>query len=745
MPVTINARATWADHVFMDLGTLRATQRPNNYYVDLARRAPVPGSPWDPWKGGVFIHHRGGANPFISLDTEDDCKNDVARVFAECLKYDNPEQYTDINYNFLICPHGHIYEGRGYERGEANHAGYIDAAPWGQVGRNAGFYSICGLLRSNEMPTEAMLRSFRDLIGHLRDELAGDREAGQMILPHSFGFGTECPGNLSVYAQPGSSIDPSVPWSGSLKMDTNVFAAQKWVNATYKDAPGYVPCTANGRPGWETVDCLTQALQHELGISPTVKSFGPGTFEAVRRRNRMPAQETNPKIIALYNYALWCKGYWASKEKYIWEDPAQSSLQKLIADMGLTAGPGGALGATLWAHVTKALFRMDQFSLVQLGDINIQAVQKWLNSRYVAELAIPAMGLVPCDGIYSRDVQKGLMMGVQYELGLSPDTISGYFGPATQAGLKGKGSAPLTGHLRRLFRAACYVNSPTFVPGSTREIPLMYNRDDINTDAVTATHTQWVQAFQAFSQIPVTGTNDYTTWAQLLVSSGDTSRNATGCDCIAEITPARAQVLKDNGYRIVGRYLDEHLAPSDPYYLGKALKPGELQTILAAGLRMYPIFQYNGTQLANFTHDKGYDQGKAAHAKATGFGLPAGTCVYFAVDYDAMDSEIDSNILPYFTGVAKALAEYGGRYTYGVYGSRNVCDRVSREAGARWSFVSGMSWGFSGNLGYPLPANWSFNQIREYEIQPQWGLDHNIWRDNGDPGVTAVTSTAKGQ
>ena len=62
------------------------------------------------------------------------------------------------------------------------------------------------------------------------------------------------------------------------------------------------------------------------------------------------------------------------------------------------------------------------------------------------------------------------------------------------------------------------------------------------------------------------------------------------------------------------------------------------------------------------------------------------------------------------------------------------------EVGARWSLVSGMSWGYSGNLGFPLPDNWSFNQIREYEFQSGWGLDHDIWRDGADSGVSALVT-----
>lgn len=718
MSVYIHPRSTWAP------------------YVDEEHRAHAAAPPdpteqraWTPQAGGVFIHHRGGGSA-ADLTTEEDCRRDIAEVYADWRgdgEADEDGVPPDICYNFLICMHGNIYEGRGHERGEANHEGYVDG-----LGRNAGFYSICSLMRSDDLADEDTLRSMRNLIEHLREE--APRPAGTQIRPHSYDYDTECPGNLHIYARPGTTIDPAASWRGVA--DIYVWAVQKWVNAAYDGvAPGYVRCPDFGYTGWSTVLSLTQGLQHELGISPTTQNYGPGTFAAVKNRNTLPGSEFNANLVRLYNSALWCKGYWTSRNLGVWTDESESALSDLYGDIGLSYGNLSQRNA-MWPHVSKALMRMDQFRLVPTGDINIKNVQMWLNSRYVAAVGIPAMSLVPCDGIYSRDVQQGFMMSIQYELGIAPSAITGYFGPGTQAGLREKGSGSLTGHLRHQFRAACYFNSPTILANGA---PLMYRPDDIGTDTETSTHLEWVRSFQEFSQIPVTGTNDYTTWAQLLVSSGDTDRPATGCDCITEITAARGEALRASGYRIVGRYLDEHLPPSDPYYLGKALKAGEPQRIYDAGLRLYPIFQYNGTQLANFTYDKGYDQGKKAHAKSVEHGIGAGACIYFAVDYDAMDSEIESNILPYFNGVAAGLAELGNRYDFGVYGSRNVCIRVSHEGGARWSFVSGMSWGFSGNLGYPLPANWSFNQIREYEFQPGWGLDHNVWRSGGDPGVSAVS------
>ncbi|MEV7230800.1 glycoside hydrolase domain-containing protein [Polymorphospora sp. NPDC051019] len=717
MPVTIRPRATWGQYV----------SEPRRAH---ASAAPVPttGREWDP-VGGVFIHHRGPFNPFArSYDTEEDCQRDIAEIYES--HWNSADFDGDIGYNFLVCQHGNIYQGRGYERGEANSgtAPRIDG-----LGRNAGFYSICALMRSNHYAAEPLLRAFRSLIDHLRNE--APRRTGPRILPHSYQHGeTECPGNLTMYARAGSTIDPAVAWSGLA--DIHIYRAQQWANITYANAPGYLRCPEDGRTGWSTVLSLTQGLQHELGISPTVQNFGPGTFNAVRARNLLPQQEFRANLIRIYNGALWCKGYWTSTEQGTWSGDSQAAIEQLYADAGLSYS-NQTMRHAMWPHVLKAMLRMDQFQLVPGGDANIQAIQRRLNSRYVAGIGIPAMGLVPCDGIYSRDVQQGLMMAIQHEIGIPSASINGYFGPGTQTGLRTVGSGTLTGDLRYLFRSACYFNSPTVSPDNPGT-PLGYRPEDIGTDTATSTHLNWLRAFQRFSQIPVTGTNDYTTWAQLLVSSGDTDRPATGCDCITEITATRGGQLVAAGYRIVGRYLDEHLPPGDPFYLGKALKPTEPQTILDAGLRLYPIFQYNGTQLMNFTYEKGYDQGRAAHHKAVGYRLPAGTCIYFAVDYDALDAEIDSNVRPYFEGVRTALTELGNRYFFGVYGSRNVCNRISREVGARWSFVSGMSWGFSGNLGFPLPANWSFNQIREYEFRPGWGLDHNVWRDGSDPGVTTL-------
>jgi len=395
------------------------------------------------------------------------------------------------------------------------------------------------------------------------------------------------------------------------------------------------------------------------------------------------------------------------------------AVKSLRSNMGIPEGDG-----TVNAAIARCILNMDAYVLLAGGTEKVRGIQRWLNGRYWQR---PAYTIGPCDGIYSRSVQQALMIAIQYELGLEP---TGNFGPGTQAGLRANQlRVGDSGIFVELFSAACVFNEPV---------------DDYRTNQRSVYDDQlaeFVRAFQRFSQLTVNGNGDYQTWCQLLVSSGDPDRPATGSDTRFEITPSRARWLWDNGYRIVGRYLYDPPGST----LDKEIKPGELQTIFDAGLRVFPIYQDNGRQVSDFTYSIGYQHALNAHDLAVGYGFNKGTVIYFAVDYDATQDEIDSNIVPYFQGVVAGLASRGKRYVHGVYGSRNVCWNVTQKTFARYSFVSGMSWGFSGNLGFTLPPNWSFNQIKEFTVtngSDSFDLDRDVWRAGSDPGVASVNDPA---
>ncbi|AEW99225.1 glycoside hydrolase domain-containing protein [Streptantibioticus cattleyicolor] len=518
--------------------------------------------------------------------------------------------------------------------------------------------------------------------------------------------------------------------------DAKVLEAQKWVNATYGNVNGYVRCPEDGRTGWSTMNALVMGLQHELGIDPVVASFGPTTVAKFAALGDIGfGWDKNRNIVAVLEHALFCKGYWAVEpDSYGWfTGVTREAVKSLRSNMGIPEGDG-----TINAKIAKCILNMDAYVVVAGGTDKIRGIQQWLNGRYWQK---DAYNIGPCDGIYSRDVQKALMVALQYELGLTP---TGNFGPGTQAGLK---AHPLkqgdSGIFVQLFTAACVFNEPVIVHGlDDQEVRTTFK------DTYDAKTTEYVQLFQKFSQLPDTsGSGDYQTWAQLLVSMGDPDREAHGCDTRFEITASRGKWLYDNGYRIVGRYLYDPPGST----LDKEIKPGELKTIFDSGLAVFPIYQDNARQLADFTYTTGYQHALNAHKLATGYGFNRGTTIYFACDYDATQEEIDGSpqgIVAYFNGVSAGLASQGKKYFHGVYGSRNVCTNVTRKTLARYSFVSGMSWGFSGNLGFPLPDNWTVNQIKEFKVTngaDSFDLDRDVWRDvrsGGDPGARSVNDSA---
>lgn len=216
-----------------------------------------------------------------------------------------------------------------------------------------------------------------------------------------------------------------------------------------------------------------------------------------------------------------------------------------------------------------------------------------------------------------------------------------------------------------------------------------------------------VESFQSFVKLPVTGVGDFATWASLLVSYGDQTRMGTACDGVTVITPARAQALKAAGYKYVGRYLYN---PSSTSLPEKQIQPGELATIKEAGLRCFPIFQTWSRSADYFSYNQGTSDAFKAIEWAQYHGFKPGTIIYFAVDYDAMDGEVTQYIVPHFRGVMRTIGENSG-YGVGVYGPRNVCQRIADAGYSATSMVSDMSSGFSGNLGYPMPTNWAFDQI----------------------------------
>ncbi|MDX3019853.1 peptidoglycan-binding protein [Streptomyces acidiscabies] len=134
---------------------------------------------------GVKIHYEGTyvAKSLANPDAHGSCAGRMRDLQASHLA--NPkEDYSDIAYNIVVCPHGYGFEGRGqHRRTGAN----------GTATLNLQDYAVCAMLGDSGLvqPTTAQLNGLVDAIEWLRS--GGD--AGDRVRGHRDGHPTSCPGD----------------------------------------------------------------------------------------------------------------------------------------------------------------------------------------------------------------------------------------------------------------------------------------------------------------------------------------------------------------------------------------------------------------------------------------------------------------------------------------------------------------------------------------------------------------------
>ena len=167
--------------------------------------------------------------------------------------------------------------------------------------------------------------------------------------------------------------------------------------------------------------------------------------------------------------------------------------------------------------------------------------------------------------------------------------------------------------------------------------------------------------------------------------------------------------LQSQGIAAVGRYYTRNRSSR------KLLQLAEARALSAAGIRIWPVYQDRQNQAADFSLEKGVAAGQNALSYARDvIGQPAGTAIYFAVDFDPSNSQIDRVIEPYFRGIAQALREAGDPYRAGVYGSGLVCKALLDAGLVAYTWLT-MSSGFAGTAAFKASGRWHLLQKLEVE------------------------------
>jgi hypothetical protein len=183
----------------------------------------------------------------------------------------------------------------------------------------------------------------------------------------------------------------------------------------------------------------------------------------------------------------------------------------------------------------------------------------------------------------------------------------------------------------------------------------------------------------------------------------------------------KASALFAAGVRTVIRYYSR-----DTIHPDKPLKPDEARKLVAAGLRIGAVYEGRfGDQVTNFERASGVAEATFARTYASGtIGQPAGSTIYFGIDFDATAAQIRDRILPYFQGIADAFAQSTGEPTYlvGVYGSGATCAAVLDAGLAQRAWLA-QSTGWRDHAAFLQSGRWALNQA----------MDANIAGVNCDP------------
>jgi peptidoglycan hydrolase-like protein with peptidoglycan-binding domain len=499
-------------------------------------------------------------------------------------------------------------------------------------------------------------------------------------------------------------------------MDQMVLATQQWLNKTYGGVSGFGNVPEDGKTGWTTVYGLTRALQHELGITDLVDNFGPTTKQKFNNLASKIIAGYSGNIVYIIQGGFWCKGInpGAFDGKFTSETAAAVTAMKEDAGLAET-------DSSLNGDFMAALLNMSAFVLVANGDTRIREMQQQLNHDYLAYT-----GILPCDGIYQRDTNTALIYALQAEEKLSTSIANGAYGPTTKADTPTIKAGDQSNFVR-ILQWGLYVNNKVYTGAFD---------GNYSSAVVTA-----VADFEAAMALAATDGSSagVDVFMSLLTSAGNTARSAIACDTSYQLTSTRVSVLKNAGYSIVGRYLTGTVG-SGSSERAKNLTTAEIAAITAGGLKVFPIYQAGASDSESyFTTAQGNGDGTKAIAAANELGFPAGTVIYFAVDVDIQAGDITRTAGEYFTGVATTLA--GSGYSVGVYGTRNVCQTIIEAGSASKAFVSDMSTGYSGNLGFSIPTKWAFDQFAEISIG-DFAIDKVATSESRETAISDFSSNA---
>lgn len=151
-----------------------------------------------------------------------------------------------------------------------------------------------------------------------------------------------------------------------------------------------------------------------------------------------------------------------------------------------------------------------------------------------------------------------------------------------------------------------------------------------------------------------------------------------GIDTAARITAAQAAKLRENGVSFVCRYIG-------PESWGKTITRDEVAALRGAGLAVMLCYETSADRVKGGAR-AGAEDAVRARQCAQALGVPAGTVIFFAADYDVPAADL-ATVEAYLRAATFNIEEYG----VGLYGPERAVAAMN-ERGACFYFWQCCAW-----------------------------------------------------
>ncbi|GAB3808323.1 peptidoglycan-binding protein [Micromonospora zhanjiangensis] len=182
---------------------------PRSHWLALPAREDLTKYSWTPWVGGVIVHHKGQTDTWDPAANHADCYQQLRDVQLEGFEGAGPTSRTTS------------WSASTASSSRARHVRPVGCQRHGDARREPELLRRHGNDRyehparrlGDDVPSAAMVRAIRDLVGYLRQ----NGSAGPQIKGHRDVATTECPGNkLYAYVTGGQLEPPPSPPSAEV-------------------------------------------------------------------------------------------------------------------------------------------------------------------------------------------------------------------------------------------------------------------------------------------------------------------------------------------------------------------------------------------------------------------------------------------------------------------------------------------------------------------------------------------------